>query len=241
MSDIKNTHILYVEDDLNLSMVVIDFLKIQGYIVHHFESAEEVIKLWNKIEIDICIIDVMLPEMDGYSLAEYIKMQNKNIPFLFLSAKNQVKDKIKGLELGADDYITKPFSTIELDLRIQAILKRVQSEKQNNLKANAEIDIKLGKIHYSEANLQISTPDGIVKLTKKENLLLRSLIFNINSIVKRDTLLIDIWGDNNYQNSRSMDVYLSKLRKILSIEANLSIVNYHGTGFKLDSSKLQSI
>lgn len=238
MSANKLTRILYVEDDLNLSMVVIDFLQIQGYSVQHFENAEDVINQWQDIKVDICLLDIMLPNMDGYDLAKFIKTKEEHLPIIFLSAKNQIKDKIQGLEIGADDYITKPFSTIELDLRINIILKRAQREKQKSIIANPPINIQLGKINYIESELKIVVDNETIILTKKENLLLRSLVFNINKIVKRDDLLSEIWGENNYHNSRSMDVYLSKLRKILSAEPKINIVNFHGTGFKLDSSKL---
>ncbi len=238
MSANKLTRILYVEDDLNLSMVVIDFLQIQGYTVQHFENAEDVINQWQDIKVDICLLDIMLPNMNGYDLAKFIKTKEEHLPIIFLSAKNQIKDKIQGLEIGADDYITKPFSTIELDLRINIILKRAQRDKQKSGITNPPINIQLGKINYIESELKIVVDNETTTLTKKENLLLRSLVLNINKIVKRDDLLSEIWGENNYHNSRSMDVYLSKLRKILSAEPKINIVNFHGTGFKLDSSKL---
>ena len=230
--------IIYVEDDLNLSMVVKDFLIMQNYIVYHFENAEDLIKSWNKLEADICLLDIMLPKMDGYELAQFIKKNNDNIPIIFLSAKDQVKDKIQGLEIGADDYITKPFSTVELDLRIKAIIKRVDKQIRENIQRS--VKQIFGSIVYDEKEFLIVTSKEKIKLTKKENQLLKILIENKNSIVTRKELLEKIWGEVSHQSSRSMDVYISKIRKILTIEPNIEIVNYHSTGFKFDTSKLDN-
>ncbi len=231
--------ILYVEDDLNLSMVVKDFLSMQDYDVFHFENAEDLINKWKNIEADICLLDIMLPKMDGYELAKFIKSKNEAIPIIFLSAKDQINDKIRGLKIGADDYITKPFSTIELDLRIKAIIKRI--DKQNfNKKTNAK-GTKLGSITYFDNDFRIVGPEGEYKLTRKENQLLKILIQNKNNIITRNSILIEIWGEVSHQNSRSMDVYISKIRKFLSVEPNITIINYHGTGFKLDTTKLDNI
>jgi len=238
MSD-NAIRIIYVEDDLNLSMVVKDFLIMQNYIVYHFDNAEDLIKNWNKLDADICLLDIMLPEMDGYNLAKFIKRNNENIPIIFLSAKNQIKDKIQGLEIGADDYITKPFSTLELDLRIKAIIKRV--DKQLTDKNQDSLKQIFGSITYDGKEFLITTPKENIKLTKKENHLLKILIANKNNIVTRKELLETIWGEVSHQSSRSMDVYISKIRKMLTPEPNIEIVNYHSTGFKFDTSKLDEI
>ncbi|RLD44318.1 MAG: DNA-binding response regulator [Bacteroidetes bacterium] len=230
--------IIYVEDDLNLSMVVKDFLIMKDYIVYHFDNAEDLIKNWDKLDADICLLDIMLPKMDGYQLAKFIKNHDNNIPIVFLSAKNQINDKIQGLKIGADDYITKPFSTLELDLRIKAIIKRIDKQPLENRKKNQKI--KLGNIIYDEKDFLIITHSKKVKLTKKENQLLKILITNKNNIVTRNELLEKIWGEVNHLNSRSMDVYLSKIRKLLVEEPNIAIINYHSTGFKLDTSKLDN-
>ncbi len=228
--------VTYVEDDINLGMVVKDFLEMQSYKVQHFVSAEEMIKQEDSLTTDICILDIMLPGMDGYELAKYIRKQDSNIPIIFLSAKDQVQDKIEGLKLGADDYISKPFSTIELDLRIQNIIKR----STNAISSPTTLDIQLGNFRYKESELQISFPDITINLTKKENQLLSLFINNRDTIIKRDDILQRIWGSNNHQSSRSMDVYLSKLRKIFVHEPRIEIINYHGTGFKFDTSKLEN-
>jgi DNA-binding response OmpR family regulator len=226
----QSIHILYVEDDPNLSMVVVDFLHIHNYEVSHFLSAEKALSEWCN-DYDICVLDIMLPGMDGYELALKIRELNQNIPLIFLSAKSQTNDKIKGLELGADDYLCKPFSTIELDLRIKAILKR---SLQNHPKI-APIEFKLGKIEYSANEMTLLSGNQLVVLTKKENELLKLLIANKNQIVSREQILMQIWGEVNKLNSRSMDVYLTKIRKHLSIEPQINILNYHGTGFKFDT------
>jgi len=228
--------IVYVEDDLNLSMVVKDFLLMQAYEVFHFESAEALISNWKNIDADICLLDVMLPGMDGYELAKYIKQRNEDLPIVFLSAKTQIKDKIQGLELGADDYITKPFSTLELDLRIKAIIKRASKNNFDN--SNTAIKMQFGDVIYDEKEFLIINPKGSHRLTKKENQLLKQLISNKNNIVKRDDLLNSIWGEVSYQNSRSMDVYISKIRKMIAPESKISIINYHSTGFKFDTTNL---
>ncbi len=232
--DKSQIRILYVEDDLNLSMVVEDFLLMQGFQIQHFSNAEMVVKQWNQIQANICLLDIMLPQMDGFELAKFIRSKNPQIPIIFLSAKNQTKDKIQGLEIGADDYITKPFSTIELSLRIQAIMNRIPYEELESEKA--KINISLGSINYQEAEMMLITPNESFTLTRKENQLIKKLIENRNEILKRDDLLTEIWGENNYQNSRSMDVYLSKIRKMIAIETRIAIVNYHGTGFKLETN-----
>jgi DNA-binding response OmpR family regulator len=231
-SDIK---ILYVEDDINLSSVVTDFLQMQSYAVYHYTNAEDVIKNWDGFSYDICLLDIMLPGMDGFGLSRFIKQQNENMPIIFLSAKDQINDKIQGLKIGADDYITKPFSTIELDLRIQAIIKRVQASGLSSEDKNAII--KIGDFRYIENDLKLIYNDEVFKLTKKENQLINYFFRNPNQLIKREELLKLIWGKIDHNNSRSMDVYINKVRKILSCDPKINIVNYHGTGFKLEISQ----
>jgi DNA-binding response OmpR family regulator len=230
-SDIK---ILYVEDDINLSSVVTDFLQMQSYKVFHYTNAEEVIENWNSISIDICLLDIMLPGMDGFGLSRFIMQQNEYMPIIFLSAKDQINDKIQGLKIGADDYITKPFSTIELDLRIQAVIKRVQASGLGSEDKNAIINI--GDFRYIENDLRLIYNGEVFKLTKKENQLINYFFRNPNQLIKREELLKLIWGKIDHNNSRSMDVYINKVRKILSCDPKINIVNYHGTGFKLEIS-----
>ncbi len=227
--------ILYVEDDLNLSSVVIDFLQMQSYKVIHYTNAEEVINNWDELTINICLLDIMLPGLDGFGLARFILSKNENMPIIFLTAKDQIKEKIEGLKIGADDYITKPFSTIELNLRIQAIIKRVQiKNRESQTKATF---INVGDFKYIENELKLKFNNKEYKLTKKENQLISIFFKNPNTLIKREELLKLIWGKNDHNNSRSMDVYINKIRKILSCDPKINIVNYHGTGFKLEVSQ----
>lgn len=227
--------ILYVEDDINLSLVVKDFLEMQSYKILHFTNAEEVIENWYNLEFDICLLDIMLGDMDGFGLARFIKQQNDEIPIIFLSAKDQINDKIQGLKIGADDYLSKPFSTIELDLRIQAIIKRAINKK--NIDDNQHTIIKIGDFIYVENELKLKYNNKVFKLTKKENQLINYFFRNPNQLIKREELLKLIWGKIDHNNSRSMDVYINKVRKILSCDPDINIANYHGIGFKLETKQ----
>ncbi len=234
----KDITILYVEDDINLSMVVIDFLNMQSYKVSHYTNSEDVINNWENIKFDICLLDIMLPGMDGFGLARFMKQQDSDIPIIFLSAKDQINDKIEGLKIGADDYLSKPFSTIELDLRIQAIVKRVKASK--SAQENNDNSIKIGDFEYIKNEMRLKYKTESFKLTKKENQLINYFFSNPNQLIKREELLKLIWGKVDHNNSRSMDVYINKVRKILSCSPNISIINYHGTGFKLDTTRISN-
>ena len=233
----KIASILYVEDDQNLSMVVSDFLEMQDYNVYLCSNGEEALGAFLSNTFDLCLLDIMLPKMDGYTLAEKIREQNKQIPIIFLSAKSQEEDRIKAFMKGGDDYLTKPFSSEELKLRIQAILRRLQPEKVDKKKAKLPKTIRLGELKFNTINMSISDGEQEVRLTKKENELLILLLVNKSKILKREDALNSIWGDSSHYNSRSMDVYITKLRKILKMDPNISITNYHGTGFKIEVMK----
>ena len=226
--------ILYVEDDENLGFLVSEFLEMEGFNIHICQDGEAAIKAFMKHDFDLCLLDIMLPKMDGYTVAELIRSKNQQIPIIFLSAKSQEEDRIKGFMKGGDDYLTKPFSTEELKLRILALLRRsgynTKSKKKNRLPKT----VSLGKFKYDTVNMCIIDGDKEQRLTKKENELLKLLIANKNKILKRDDALLSVWGNNDHQNSRSMDVYITKLRKILKADPNISITNYHGTGFKIE-------
>lgn len=230
----KTINILYVEDDSNLSMVVTDFLEMQGYNIHLCVDGEDAMEAFKKNSFDLCLLDIMLPKMDGYSLAELIRHDNQQIPIIFLSAKSQKEDRIKGFMKGGDDYLSKPFSTEELSLRIQAILRRTQAAPPPKKKTSLPKNIRLGILRYNTENMTISDGKNEVRLTKKENALLQLLLLNKTKILKRDDALLKIWGEINHYNSRSMDVYITKLRKILKMDPNISISNFHGTGFKIE-------
>ena len=170
----------------------------------------------------------MMPEMDGFKLAEEIRLLDKNIPFLFLSAKSMKEDKLRGFSVGADDYITKPFSMEELLASVNVVLKRIEAKK-----TNVQEKLRVGRIEYEPGLSLLHLDEGIKKLTTKENMLLRLLVQNQNELLDRQAALRAVWGDDNYFNGRSMDVYIAKLRKLLRDDANIEIMNVHGIGFKL--------
>jgi len=230
----KNIDILYVEDDENLGFLVSDFLEMEGFNIHMCIDGEAAIKAFMKQDFDLCLLDIMLPKMDGYTVAEHIRSKNQQMPIIFLSAKSQEEDRIKGFIKGGDDYITKPFSTEELKLRILAILRRSNINTKPKKKNRLPKTVSLGKFKFDTVNMCIIDGANEQRLTRKENELLKLLIINKNKILKRDDALLSIWGNNDHHNSRSMDVYITKLRKILKADSNISITNYHGTGFKIE-------
>ncbi len=224
MKDSK-AKVFYVEDDETLSFVTKDNLEINGYEVSHFLNGEEALQGFDP-SYDICILDVMLPKLDGFSLAQEIRKQNSEIPILFLTAKSLKEDRIAGLRLGADDYITKPFSIEELILKVEVFLKR----KYIDLKVVDKI--LLGQYEFDYKNLTLSIGDQSESLTQKEADLLKMLAENKNQVIKREQILERIWGQNDYFLGRSMDVFISRLRKYLKGDEKISIENVHGVGFR---------
>jgi len=224
-------HILYVEDDEVLSFVTKDNLELNGYQVTHAKDGKEAIQLFKKDTFDLCLVDVMLPEVDGFEVAETIRSRHSEIPIIFLTAKSLKEDKIKGLKIGADDYITKPFSIEELILKIKIFLKR------KYITGNHELSVlKIGQYTLDHDNLQLKHDDTINQMTKKEADLLKMLITNKNKIVERSLILERIWGENDYFMGRSMDVFISRLRKYIRDDSTLKIENIHGVGFRLNES-----
>lgn len=225
----SKTRILLAEDDPNLGDILHEYLNMKGYDTLLCRDGEEA---WNKFKKDIfqlCILDVMMPKKDGFTLGKEIKKIEENIPIIYLTAKNLKDDVIQGLKIGADDYITKPFSMEELLLRIAAILRRTATKVESkSLKTYSFGEFIL---HYDRQMLE--SPSGEHKLTSKENELLRLLASELNQTVSRSHALKIIWGDDSYFNARSMDVYLSKIRKLLREDPNMQIVTLHGEGFKL--------
>jgi two-component system OmpR family response regulator len=223
--------ILLVEDDKNLSYVLTDFLGISGYKVEHAEDGVSGLEMFKNGKFDLCLLDVMMPYKDGYTLAEEIREINKNVPIIFLTAKTMQEDKIRGFKLGADDYITKPFSTEELSLRIEAILRR---SRQSLITSDQGAVYKIGKYTFNYGNQVLSGFGRERRLTKKEAEVLRLLCINQNKILRREIALKMIWGENDYFMGRSMDVYITKLRKFLEGDPDVSITNIHRTGFMLE-------
>lgn len=222
--------ILLVEDDTNLGFVISDNLKKHGYDVKLAIDGIDGLNRFNESRPDLCILDVMLPKKDGYSLAKDIRKISPDVPIIFLTAKSQTQDKLEGFNAGADDYITKPFDFDELLLRIDAILKRTLDKNGLTKK-----DIfKIGDYTFDFKNQLLTYKDGTEQhLTKKEADLLRLLVININNVAERDLLLESVWGKNDYFTGRSMDVFISKIRKYLSKDPRVELINVHGVGFKL--------
>jgi len=225
----QKTKLLLAEDDENLGMLLKEYLVAKGYDATLFPDGEAAYKGFMRDQYDICILDVMMPKKDGFSLAKDIRIVNPDVPVIFLTAKNMKEDVLEGFKLGADDYITKPFSMEELIMRIEAILRRTS---QDNL-ANAQPVFTLGRYTFDTRKQTLGIDDEVVKLTTKEADLLKLLCQNANKILERNYALKSIWIDDNYFNARSMDVYITKLRKHLSKEPTVEIINVHGKGYKL--------
>lgn len=225
-------NILLVEDDDNLSFILKDYLGLQNYYVDLRTNGVEGLEAFKNqcIQFDICVIDVMLPLKDGFSLARDIKKIDSNIPVIFLTAKNMKEDRITGLKIGADDYITKPFSSEELILRIDAILRRYKISTNETKK-----DIfQIGQYVFDIENQILIFKGHVQQLTKKEAKVLHLLCINKNQLVRRELALQSIWGGDDYFMGRSMDVYITRLRKYLQSDSNVTIINIHGTGFRLE-------
>lgn len=222
-----NPRILYVEDDAYLSYVTMDNLKLKGYDITLCEDGEEGLKSFSEGAFDICILDVMLPEMDGFTLARKIRQLDEHIPILFLSAKSMKEDRIEGLTIGGDDYITKPFSIEELALKIEVFLKR--GKVMGSGRRQGEYPI--GEYVFRPANMELTHPSGNQRLTSRETELLKLFIRNLNTVIKKEDILNHVWGSDSYFNSRSLDVFISKLRKHLSHDPSVQINNIHGIGF----------
>ena len=225
----KVTNILLAEDDINLGQLLQTFLKNKGFKVSLAQNGKIAFEKFNQAKYDFCIFDVMMPEMDGFTLAGEIREIDKHVPILFLTAKAMKEDKLEGFTLGADDYMTKPFAMEELLARITAILRRTDTAVEGEEPA----EVTVGKLKYEPEFRLIHLKEGVKKLTTKENQLLQLLVKNQNEILDRNATLRAIWGDDNYFNGRSMDVYIAKLRKTLKEDPNIEIMNVHGKGFKL--------
>ena len=225
----QKTKLLLAEDDENLGLLLREYLIAKGYDAELYPDGEAAYKGFMKEHYDICILDVMMPKKDGFTLAKDIRIVNTDIPILFLTAKNMKEDVLEGFKLGADDYITKPFSMEELILRIEAILRRTLHENQDS----ANQVFTLGKFTFDTLKQTLSEGENVVKLTTKESDLLKLLSQNANKILERNYALKSIWIDDNYFNARSMDVYITKLRKHLKPEETVEIINVHGKGYKL--------
>ena len=221
--------ILLCEDDTNLGMVLKNYLELNDYEVILERDGRLGLAAFQREKFDICLLDVMMPNMDGFALAEEIRDINPDVPLFFLSAKTMKDDIIQGYKLGADDYITKPFDSEVLLLKIKAILKR--NEELHREEVNAEFD--MGKYHFNPRLRELTIDGKVQVLSPKENELLKMLCEYKNDLLSREAALKKIWGSDTYFNGRSMDVYIAKLRKYLKEDSTIEIVNIHGNGFRL--------
>jgi len=226
----KNNRVLVVEDDPNLGKILMDYLSAKDYMVDLGVDGEEGLEKFVNGNYDILILDIMMPKKDGLSLAQDIRKIDKSIPIIFLTAKSQKENIIKAFKLGADDYLTKPFSIDELLARMIAVMKRIPKKKEKKLEE--KFDFANFKFIHNQ-NLLIDNKGKEHQLTTKENELLKLFCLNLNKRVDRNSALIKIWGDDSYYNARSMDVYIAKLRKYLKSDSKVQIKTIHGHGFKL--------
>ena len=231
----EKLRILLCEDDENLGMLLREYLQAKGYSAELYPDGEAGFKAFLKNKYDLCVFDVMMPKKDGFTLAQEDRAANAEIPIIFLTAKTLKEDILEGFKIGADDYITKPFSMEELTFRIEAILRRVRGKK------NKESNIyKIGKFTFDTQKQILAIGDKQTKLTTKESELLGLLCAHANEILQRDFALKTIWIDDNYFNARSMDVYITKLRKHLKDDDSIEIINIHGKGYKLITPEPES-
>jgi len=230
------TKILLVEDDVNLGDVLRDYLELQEYEVTRAMDGAEGLEIFNSQVFDLLILDVMLPRKDGFTLAGEIRRINQDVPIIFLTARGQMEDRVTGFKAGCDDYISKPFSSEELELRIGAILRRCRQPQLNGHREPSLTEgiHSLGKYTFDMSNHELRIDGKRISLTTKEVELLRILYSNKNQLITREKTLKAIWGSDNYFIGRSMDVFITKLRKYLKDDPDISIVNVHGTGFRLE-------
>jgi DNA-binding response OmpR family regulator len=221
--------ILLVEDDTNLGFVIADQLKSEGYQVVLCSNGQEGHIRFTEDNYHLCIFDVMMPKKDGFTLAREIRKINTETPILFLTAKSMTEDKVAGFNAGGDDYLTKPFSFDELSVRVKALLKRVNIHEETEVKL-----IQLGNYVFDTENFTLKHPEFEKTLTKKEAMVLKLLCQFKNQVLPRETILTAVWGQDDYFAGRSMDVFITKLRKYLSQDDSISIANIHGIGFKLE-------
>jgi DNA-binding response OmpR family regulator len=227
----KNSSIFLVEDDANFGSVLKSYLEMNDFKVSWIQDGAKAIDSFKLQQFDICILDIMLPNLDGFSIAKHIKLQSNDIPIIFLTAKTLKEDILEGFKIGADDYITKPFDSDVLLYKIKAILKRNKPDSENSTK------FIIGTYEFDSILRTLTHKNQSVKLSPKEGDLLKMLCQNKNKMLDRDKALNQIWGNDGYFTARSMDVYITKLRKYLKDDASIEIENIHGTGFILKISE----
>ncbi|MDD2562695.1 MAG: response regulator transcription factor [Salinivirgaceae bacterium] len=224
----KKHSIFLVEDDINFGTVLRSYLEMNQFDVEWIDDGQRAIEEFTKGKYDLCILDIMLPHADGYTIAKHVRANDPIVPFIFLTAKTLKEDMIEGFRLGADDYITKPFDSEVLLYKIKAIIRRRQELFQGK-----DNPLSIGKYEYIPTTRILKLENSEERLSPKEGKLLYMLAKNVNQVVVRDIVLREIWGDSNYFTARSMDVYITKLRKFLKEDSSLKIENIHGSGYML--------
>lgn len=221
----EKSRILYAEDDQTIAFLIQDSLE-NYYEINHYSDGKSALNAFNSQDFDICLLDIMMPELNGFELAQNIRHKNSEIPIIFISAKALKEDRIKGLKIGADDYLVKPFSIEELILKIEVFLRRSKKTE------NSPQKYKVGKYDFDSKNYTLNDNQNTITLTQRESDLLLYFIRHKNSVVKRQDILKAIWGDDDYFMGRSLDVFISRLRKVFADEKNIVIENLHGIGFR---------
>ena len=224
-------NLLLVEDDPNLGFVMQEYLRLKGYGVHLSRDGLEGLEAWKQGGHDLVILDVMMPKMDGFALGKEIRKMDETVPMIFLTAKTMIEDKVEAFGLGGDDYLTKPFSMEELLLRIKALIKRSASSPAPTVPKSTKSKIGIFTFDYPSRKLYWEEEEK--RLTSREADLFQMLIRKLNNVLSREEALKEIWGDDSYFNARSMDVFITRLRKYLKPDPNVSIMNVHGKGYKL--------
>ncbi len=223
-------NILLVEDDPNFGTVLKDYLELNDYTVRLCVDGKEGVNAFQNKLYDLCILDVMMPRKDGFTVATEIRVMDEDVPIIFLTAKTMKEDMLKGFEVGADDYIIKPFDSELLLAKIKAILKRSDDERSQLKKQN---EFTFGKFHLNYKLRTLTIGEKKTRLSPKENDLLRLFILDMNDVLSREKALLTIWGHDDYFTTRSMDVYITKLRKILKDDPSIDIINIHGNGYRM--------
>lgn len=225
--------ILLVEDDVSMGFLLAEYLEDNNFDVKLYRDGESGLKAWKKDKFDFCIFDIMLPKLDGFTLAKSVRAENKKVPIILLTAKSMKEDKIKGFHLGIDDYITKPFDEEELLCRINAVLMRATPDKETKTGSNFDI----GSYSFDYSNQALNHKGISKRLTKKEAEILRILCLSQNSITKRDEILLSVWGQNDYFTGRSLDVFITKIRKYLAHDSAIKIESIPRVGYILSVTK----
>lgn len=229
---IANKHILLAEDDIDFGSILKQYLEMSGFSVEWAKDGEEALLLFKKGSFNICVLDVMMPKLDGFSTAEQIIEINPEVPFIFLTARKMKEDKIKGLKLGADDYVVKPFEADELVLRLNNILRRSQKNSNQKTAITSEEIINIGNYKFNTKRLELIFDDKVQRLTEKEGELISFLYQHKNQLLKREEILNSVWKNDDFFSGRSMDVFISRLRKYFKQDSSIKIESIRGIGLE---------